>query len=129
MPRSYLVSWRLADDGDAVVREALTPIGTVVDRGGRYDLIDLLPYIEVVAKRSYHKIQSEMDDPITMENEFHKFVHANKTEQGKYGARLIGFFPVLSTALRVTRSQTEDRIAKIEAYLVYEVEDYHEVEL
>lgn len=125
MPKCYLVSLRLPEVG-VIEREALTPVGTLLDRTSA-DFIDILPHVEMVAKRSYHKIQSEMADPMTMENEFHKFVHANKTETTKYGNKLVGFFPVTHCHRTVSRSATDDRIASVEAYLVYVVDDNHEV--
>lgn len=126
MLNCYLVCLKLRDAG-VVEREAFTPVGTLIDRGER-DLVEALPHIEVVAKRTYHRILSEMDDPVTMEGEFHRFVYANKVEQGIYGAKLLGFFPVTHNHRTVGRSHTEDRIASSEAYLVFAVEDNHEID-
>lgn len=125
MPICYLITWRLPEVSEAE-RNMLWPVGVMLDKSGR-DLIDALPHIEVVARRSYHKIQSQMNDPSMMEHEFHKFVMANKVEQAHYGSRLIGFFPILSQHRMVGKSHSEDRIANVEAYLVFHVDESHEL--
>lgn len=123
MPKCYLVSLRLPNMG-MLDHGLFTPVGTLFDQRDR-SMADALPHIEVVAKRSFHRIQAQMDDPITMESEFHKFVYANKNERRKYGDRLVGFFPVTPHHRPVGRSQTDDRMHGIQSYLVYDIEDNH----
>lgn len=123
MPRCYLIALRLPQLG-MLGLGGLTPIGTLIDNSRR-DFVDVLPHIEMVAKRSYHKIQSQMADPVTMANQFHHFVRANKQEQMRYGDKLIGFFPLTPPGRLVGKSQTDNRVHETEAYLVYEVEDNH----
>lgn len=126
MQKCYLVVLRLPEIG-MLGLSALNPVGTLFDRHGR-DVVDVLPHIEMVARRSYHKIQAQMDDPVTMVNQFHHFVSANKQEQLRYGATLIGFFPIVPEHRKLGRSHGDNRIHDVEAYLVYVVDDNHEID-